>query len=150
MAPDGRLCHVPKAMTRMHDEKQLRTMTPQAFHRLRCLHDFPYWAATCCYIKSKRGGDDILFILNNAQRKLVRELEKMRLARQPIRLILLKARQWGGSTCAQLYMSWLQLMWKPGMNSLIVAQQHSGTQEILDMFMKMIGRYPEEMLEDGL
>ena len=118
--------------------------TPDRF--VRCCRDFPYWAATCCTIKNKRGGADIFFTLNRPQRKLVAILEEMRLAGKPIRLILLKARQWGGSTCIQLYMAWLQLTQRMGLNSLIIAQQHSATAEIKDMFMRMITDYPEEML----
>ena len=109
----------------------------------RCRRDFAYWAATCCHIKNKKGGADILFRLNYPQRKMVRELELMRTTGNPIRMILLKARQWGGSTCAQLYMAWLQMMMKPGLNSLIIAHQHSATAEIRDMFMRMINSYPE-------
>ncbi|MCH5226064.1 MAG: terminase [Muribaculaceae bacterium] len=112
----------------------------------RCHEDFAYWAATCCYIKNKKGGDDILFRLNYPQRKMVGLLEGMRREGKPIRLILLKARQWGGSTCAQLYMAWLQLMHKRGLNSLIIAHQHSATAEIRDMFMRMIESYPEEAM----
>lgn len=112
----------------------------------RCKDDFEYWAARCCYIKRKGGGDDILFRLNRPQRKLVAELEKMRKADRPIRLILLKARQWGGSTCTQLYMAWLQMMHRKGLNSLIVAHQHSATAEIRDMFIRMINSYPEKLL----
>lgn len=115
-------------------------------HRLRCLHDFPYWAATCVYIKSKGGGGDVLFRLNAPQRRLVERFEAQRVAGKPIRLILLKARQWGGSTCTQLYMAWLQLMHAVGLNSLIIAHQGAGTEEIKDMFDRMIGQYPEELL----
>lgn len=63
--------------------------------RLRCRHDFPFWAATFAYIKRKGGGDDVPFILNRPQRRLVGVLEGMRRAQRPIRLILLKARQVG-------------------------------------------------------
>lgn len=108
----------------------------------RCRKDFEYWAARCCYIKNKKGGPDVLFRLNAPQRKLVKELEKMRRARKPIRLILLKARQWGGSTCTQLYMSWLQMLHSEGLNSLIIAHQHSATAEIREMFIRMIKNYP--------
>lgn len=73
------------------------------FRRVRMLHDFPYWAASHAYIKNKRGGEDILFRLNRPQKKLVEKLESMRLADCPIRLILLKARQWGGSTYTLSY-----------------------------------------------
>ncbi len=111
---------------------------PSAIDRERIRHDFPYWAATRAYIKCKGGGEDILFRLNRAQRRLVETLEEMRTAGKPIRLILLKARQWGGSTCVQLYMAWLQLVLCPGLNSLIIAHQSSGTDEIKDMFDRLV------------
>lgn len=76
---------------------------------LRIRHDFPYWAALLVRVKRKGGGEDIQFILNRAQRRFVERLEALRNAGRPIRVILLKARQWGGSTCSQLYMAWLQL-----------------------------------------
>ena len=118
----------------------------EQFTRIRVLHDFPFWAALLVYIKSKGGGEDVLFRLNRAQRRLVMRLEKMRLAGKPIRLVLLKARQWGGSTCIQLYMAWLQLVHKKGLNSLIVAHQGTASDEIQDMFNRMINAYPVRML----
>ena len=123
----------------------LEGATPGKIDLLRCERDFEYWAATCCHIKNKRGGDDILFRLNRPQRKMVAMFERMRTLNRPIRVILLKARQWGGSTCVQLYMAWLQMMKSKGLNSLIIAHQHSATSEIRDMFMRMIGRYPEAL-----
>lgn len=118
------------------------------FTRLRARYDFPFWAATFAYIKRKGGGSDILFRLNSPQRKLVARLEIMRKAAKPIRLILLKARQWGGSTAIQLYMAWLQLVHNVGLNSLIVAHQGTGSDEIKDMFDRMIKAYPVEMLHE--
>lgn len=118
------------------------------FLRLRILHDFPYWAARFVYIKNKDGGPDMLFTLNRTQRKLVARLESMRLAGRPIRLILLKARQWGGSTCVQIYMAWLQLVHSEGLNSLIIAHQATATDEIKDMFDRMLRHYPEWLLND--
>ena len=114
--------------------------------RLRCRHDFPFWAATLVYIKNKGGGDDVLFRLTRPQRRFVERLEELRKAGRPIRLVLLKARQWGGSTLSQIYMAWLQLVHKVGLNSLIIAHQGSGSDEIKDMFDRMIGRYPVSML----
>lgn len=118
------------------------------FDRLRLSHDFPYWAATRAYIKNKRGGEDVLFCLNAPQRKFVGKLESLRTAGRPIRLILLKARQWGGSTCAQLYMAWLQLTQSTGLNSLIIAHQGVGSDEIKDMYDRMIARYPVALLHE--
>lgn len=125
-----------------------RTQLSGRLDRLRMLHDFPYWAATRAYIKNKHGGDDTLFHLNRPQRRLVERLESMRVAGRPIRLLLLKARQWGGSTCVQLYMAWLQLVHRRGLNSLIIAHQAVGSEEIKDMFDRMIGRYPLTLLHD--
>lgn len=117
--------------------------------KLRARHDFPFWAAMFAYIKQKGGGEDILFRLNRPQRMFVERLESARLNGRPIRMILLKARQWGGSTCSQLYMAWLQLLHRKGLNSLIIAHQGSGSDEIKDMFDRMIAAYPEEMLYDS-
>ena len=67
------------------------------FVRLRSRHDFPFWAATFVYIKNKEVGQpDCLFRLSYPQRRFVALLERLRLAGKPIRIILLKARQWGG------------------------------------------------------
>lgn len=118
----------------------------EQFVRLRCEMDFAFWAALYVYIKNKGGGDDVLFRLTRPQRKFVERLEALRKAGKPIRLILLKARQWGGSTTSQLYMAWLQLVHKVGLNSLIIAHQGAGSDEIKDMFDRMIKAYPTSML----
>lgn len=120
----------------------------EQFVRLRCRYDFAFWAASLVYIKKKGGGEDVLFRLTRPQRRFVTRLEKLRKAGKPIRIILLKARQWGGSTTSQLYMAWLQLMHKKGLNSLIIAHQGSGSDEIKDMFDRMIKAYPTEMLHE--
>lgn len=118
----------------------------EQFVRLRFRYDFPFWAATQVYIKNKDGGEDVLFRLTRPQRRFVARLEKLRKAGKPIRIVLLKARQWGGSTTSQLYMAWLQLIHKVGLNSLIIAHQGTGSDEIKDMFDRMIKAYPVEML----
>lgn len=114
--------------------------------RLRFKHDFPFWAATLVYIHNKKAGKDVLFRLYYPQRILVSRFEEKRKARLPIRLILLKARQWGGSTTTQLYMAWLQFNHRKGLNSLIIAHQGAASDEIKDMFDLMIDRYPVEFL----
>jgi hypothetical protein len=116
--------------------------------RIRMKHDFPFWAAMFAYIKRKGGGSDVLFRLNRPQRKLITRLEGMRKAGKPIRLILLKARQWGGSTAIQIYMAWLQLVHEVGLNSLIIAHQGTGSDEIKDMFDRMVKSYPTKMLHE--
>ncbi len=121
-----------------------------SFVRLRSLHDFPFWAATFVYIKNKEVGQpDCLFRLSYPQRRFVEMLERMRLAEKPIRIILLKARQWGGSTTSQLYMAWLQLIHRTGLNSLIISNYNKGSETIKGMFKKMIEAYPVSMLHEA-
>lgn len=128
------------------EEDRLKTI--DAFVRIRIKEDFCFWAATYVYIKNKGGGEDVLFVLTRPQRRFVRKLEKLRRAGKPIRLVLLKARQWGGSTTSQLYMAWLQLVHQTGLNSLIIAHQGTASDEIKDMFDRMIKAYPVELLHD--
>ena len=126
------------------EEDRLKVI--EQFVRLRCRYDFAFWAALYVYIKNKGGGEDVLFRLTRPQRKFVERLEALRKANKPIRIVLLKARQWGGSTTSQLYMAWLQLIHKVGLNSLIIAHQGAGSDEIKDMFDRMIKAYPITML----
>lgn len=129
--------------------QETRDAVLDRFIRLRSLHDFPFWAATFVYIKNKDVGQpDCLFRLTFPQRKFVELLERMRLDGKPIRIILLKARQWGGSTTSQIYMAWLQLMHRTGLNSLIISNYNEGARKIKGMFKKMIKEYPVDMLHE--
>lgn len=128
--------------------EEARDKVVEEFIRIRQKHDFAFWAAMFAYIKRKGGGTDVLFRLKRPQRKLIKRLEKMRNAGKPIRLILLKARQWGGSTAIQIYMAWLQLVHEVGLNSLIIAHQGTGSDEIKDMFDRLVKSYPVEMLHE--
>lgn len=112
----------------------------------RIKHDVYYWFASFVKIKNKYGGDNIPFILTKPQIKLVIAFEKMRKSGTPIRVILLKARQWGGSTATQMYMSWIQLVHKEGWYSSIVAQDGSTSRKIKAMYSKMLEEYPSELI----
>ena len=151
LAEAGSVKKVVKELSDGSDLSDLSDLSEELvkeFIRVRIKYDFPFWAAILIYIKRKGGGSDVLFRLNRPQRRLVERLERLRKAGKPIRLIILKARQWGGSTCVQLYMAWLQLVHMKGLNSLIIAHQGAGSDEIKDMFDRMIKSYPVEMLHE--
>lgn len=116
--------------------------------KIRCKVDFIFCAAMYIFIKPKLGGDDIHFLLNRAQRKLLAKLEGMRLAGKPIRIILLKARQWGGSTLIQIYMTWIQLFHKKGWNSIIVGHVKDTSLEVKGMFSKLMENMPLWLIDD--
>lgn len=129
-------------------EDELENFT-EFFTRLRFKYDFPFWAATLVYIKNKDvGKPDCLFRLNYPQRRYVDFLEQRRLSDEPIRVCMLKARQWGGSTCTQMYMAWLQLIHRPSLNSIIIAHVSEASGKIKAMFKKMLDAYPASMLHE--
>lgn len=93
-------------------------------------------------IQSKTTGEMIPFKCNYPQRLVLEELEKMRRDGVPIRLVILKARQWGGSTLVQLYMAWVQLFLKEGWYSVILAQTKDTSKRIKAMYTKVLSTLP--------
>lgn len=129
------------------DRERCRKLVIEQFIRCRIKHDFPFWAAMFVYIQSKQPGEgEVLFRLTRPQRRFVKTLEDFRTNNLPIRLVMLKARQWGGSTTSQLYMAWLQLVHKRGLSSVIVSQTKKTSFTIKAMLDRALDKYPLEML----
>ena len=124
------------------------TLPPDARRKVRIRHDFEYWAATCATIKDKLSGQNIRLVLNAPQRRLLAVLEQQRLAGRPIRVILLKARQWGGSTLVQMYMAWFQLVLHTGWNSVICGHKHNTSRAIKQMYRLLLRNYPEDLKDE--
>lgn len=93
-------------------------------------------------IQSKTTGEMVPFKCNYPQRLVLEELESMRRGGVPIRLVILKARQWGGSTLVQLYMAWVQLFLKEGWYSVILAQTKDTSKRIKAMYTKVLSTLP--------
>jgi len=123
-------------------------MTIRAIEKLildiRLDNDFEYWAFETVKIQDKESKKPIPFVLNKPQRRLLATLEEMRLEGDPIRIILLKARQWGGSTLIQMYMGWVQTRLKTSWHSAIVADVEEQSKNIRSMYSKMAKNYPEQ------
>lgn len=115
---------------------------------IRCQTDPSFVFAVCFVILIKETGEKRPFILRYAQRKLLWKLEQMRRANKPIRLILLKARQWGGSTLVQLYMAWIQLFLRSGWNSIIVAQTDATSRRIKAMYSLVLEQFPAFIFDE--
>ena len=123
---------------------------PEALYEInkeRIVHDFEFWAATCVKIQDKMTKELIPFKLNRAQRKLLKRYEERRLSGKPIRVILLKARQWGGSTLTQLYMAWIQLFHKTRWHSAVVTDVEDQAKNIRGMYKLMAEMHPKDVLE---
>ena len=118
----------------------------RALLRLRIEYDFEFWAATCARIQDKLTKQSVPFLLRRPQRKLLRVLLDALYAQRPIRIILLKARQWGGSTLVQLFMAWIQLFHKTAWHSAIVADVEDQSRNIKAMYSRMAENHPREIL----
>lgn len=144
--PDLPVALVPVEMTK--DTAYSRTRHDIVeWQRLRCRHDFEYWCARCVRIVDKLSGCDVPLILNRPQRRLVSVMESQRRAGRPIRAIVLKARQWGGSTVTQMMMAWLQSCHRRNWNSVICAHVKDTAATIRGMYSKMLQDYPRELWE---
>lgn len=135
---------VPRAMTADPSYGSVRHDTA-GWRRLRCRHDFEYWCAACVRIKHKTLGHDVPFVLNAPQRRVAAMLEADRRAGRPMRMIMLKARQWGGSTLVQMYMAWIQSCVRRNWHSLICAHVKDTAASIRGMYTKMLAAYPSEL-----
>ncbi len=115
----------------------------QRFTYIRFRYDFEYFCAYCARVQDKETAEIFPFILRYAQRKLLKVLEEQRRANKPIRVILLKARQWGGSTCTQIYMAWIQLFHRINWHSVICAHVKDAALNIKGMYTTLMQYFPE-------
>lgn len=142
----GRVVMIPRSM-KEDPEYCEATSDPVEWERLRCRHDFEFWCVRCVKVRHKVTGQDVPFILNAPQRRVAGVLEAQRMAGKPIRMILLKARQWGGSTLTQMYMAWIQSCHRRNWHSLICAHVKDTSAGIRGMYSKLLSGYPQELWE---
>lgn len=119
---------------RLEIERRLR--------RIRHRYDFCHWAYFCIRIKHKALRRRVRFTLNLPQLTVLAQLESMRRAGVPIAVIILKARQWGGSTLCFFYQVWLMFKWNEFHAFSIAAHTSSASETILNMLKRTIRDYP--------
>ena len=111
--------------------------------RLRLHYDFEFYAKMCIRIQDKETKAMIPLVLNRGQRILLKQYEEDRLAGRPCRVVLVKSRQWGGSTLTAAYMFWMMRMHYKNWHTTIVALDQSQAVNIRTMMKKMIKELPE-------
>lgn len=107
--------------------------------------NFEQWCLDCVRIYDKITGASVPFRLNAPQRRVAALMENRRRAGLPIRIIMLKARQWGGSTLTQIYMAWMQIVRRKGWNSLICSHVKDASANIRGIYSHLLRNYPEEL-----
>ena len=128
--------------TGQYDNEENRKLILEHLMNLRLKYDFEFVAASTIKIQDKETKRPIPLILNEGQRILIGEYERQRLAGVPIRVLLVKARQWGGSTATQCYMYWLQRYWYENWHSCIVALDQTQAVNIRTMYKNLISKLP--------
>lgn len=123
-------------------EDSVRSITDRLI-QLRFKYDFEFYAAMCLQIQDKETKRFIPLIINEGQRIIVKTFEEMRLNNKPIRVLLVKARQYGGSTVIQCYMFWLQDMWYENWHSCIVALNQTQSVHIRTMMKNLVRFLPD-------
>lgn len=116
----------------------------EEINQKRLDHDFEYWCSVCIEIQDKETLEEKPFILRPAQRKLIKIYEEDRLSGHPIRVIVDKARQWGGSTCTQIYMMWIQQRHKFNWHLAVCAHLDDAAKNIRGMYSHAASRYPAD------
>lgn len=110
--------------------------------RVRHKYDFAHWAFFCIRITHKKLRKRVRFVLNLPQLNVLAKCESMRKEGRSIDLIILKARQWGGSTFCFFYQVWLMFKWNEFHSFAIAAHTSSASQTILNMLKRTIQDYP--------
>lgn len=117
--------------------------------KVREKYDFQFWAYFEIHIDDKQGRGTIPFKLNYAQIYTLRQLEKMRKGEKPIRMIILKARQWGGSTLCLFYQVWIAVKWVDTYKFSVCAQLDGVAASIARMFTTALDDYKPWSLDNG-
>ena len=127
------------------DIAELKAKALEELSLERVRHDFEYWAITCATVQDKETKKPISFSLRRPQRRLLATLMDMVERKLPIRIIVLKARQWGGSTLIQIFMFWLQLFHRKGWHSVIIGDVENQARTIRAMLNRVVKFYPREV-----
>lgn len=110
--------------------------------KIRMREDPEFALFLCDKIVDKKTGEMIPFKLNYPQRILLGVFERKRKRGETIRVVILKARQWGGSTLTQLYIKWMQSFRHNGWNAIILAQVKATSKKIKAMYRKSLASQP--------
>lgn len=114
--------------------------------KVRRNHDFEYWAYVYHPIQDAETGEVSMFKFRRPQRNVWKEILVSIRAKKPIRAIIGKARQWGGSTFANALHRWIQIEIKRNWDSAICADVEDQAKNIRGMSDLMYERYPHTKL----
>ncbi len=124
------------------ETQKLRQLLTFEIFKVRFREDPEFALFVTDKIEDKRTGNMIPFRLNYPQRRLINLFEELRHKKKAIRVVILKARQWGGSTLTQLYIKWIQDFRRDGWNAIVLSQVKGTSKKIKAMYRKAVERQP--------
>lgn len=119
-----------------------KTEIERRIRRIRHKHDFTFWAYFCIKIKHKTLKRRVRYKLNLNQLIVLGICERMFEKGEPVSIIILKARQWGGSTFSFFLQTWRLFKWNEFHSFAIAAHTSSASETIVTMLKRTIKDYP--------
>ena len=118
------------------------------FIKTRAFYDCEFWLSSFVKIKAKGKPGDMLLKPSEAQRIILYAILKDWYDEKPVRLILVKCRQLGGSTIITMFMLWVQIMVFKQWNSAICGDVEMQANTIRSMQDKFLKNYPIWMTDN--
>ncbi len=124
------------------EEKELQRLLEEEL-RYQAFQSYPMFAEEYIKIVNKKG-EQVPFIHNSIQQKINQTVVDIKASGRPVRIIILKARQHGGSTNEQGRMLY-NTVTKANRTGLIVAHRQSATAKIFEKAKYMYDCLPENV-----
>ena len=121
----------------------LDTLLNEGQRAARLRSDLPYFAEHCLKLRPK-AGSLAPFVFNPAQLELHRRIEEQKAKTGRVRVIILKARQLGISTCvsAQFFH---RCLFEPGLRTFILSHERRASTNLFEMVKRFYEHLPEDV-----
>lgn len=127
-------------------KQKLFEATILIFNEIREKYDFEYYTATKLIVQDKESKKELPFILKNPQRKYYAIIHNKFIKHyKPIRIKLVKTRQWGGSTVTEALAFWIQDKWRnERWHMSIVGDVESQAKNVFGYYRRFAKKYKGE------
>lgn len=134
---------IEKFLAEHPDDPEIRTPhdVEIVLRRLRHKYDYTFWAFFCFPIIAKTG-KDINFKLNYPQLEVNQIVDEQIEKQEPIDIIIVKARQWGGSTYCISKQAHILFKLDHYHSFVVAAHVNGAAENILRMLKKAVAAYP--------
>lgn len=117
----------PENVDRAALEADVRTR-----YAARCRKDFEFFCAKEIKIRTKKG-EISSFVWNKPQKRLAKEVLSRWYKDEPVRIIVLKARQWGCTTLVAAFVTWV-ITQNKGKTAMVLSDDDDSTGSIQEMY----------------